>query len=68
MSTALTVNGKVHYFNYGVASKDTGQKVSENTLFEIGSVSKTFTATLAGYAQVAQPQPLNVIFGTSWLR
>lgn len=51
LSVALTINGQAHYFNYGVAAKDTGQKVSENTLFEIGSVSKTFTATLAGYAQ-----------------
>ncbi|WP_419866627.1 class C beta-lactamase [Pseudomonas fluorescens] len=51
LTVALTVNGHAHYFNYGLGAKDTGQKVSENTLFEIGSVSKTFTATLAGYAQ-----------------
>ena len=50
LSVALTINGQPHYFNYGVANKDTGQTVSKNTLFEIGSVSKTFTATLAGYA------------------
>lgn len=51
MAVALSVNGKHYFYNYGVASKETGQAVSNATLFEIGSLSKTFTATLATYAQ-----------------
>jgi CubicO group peptidase (beta-lactamase class C family) len=52
MAIGITVNGKRSFFNYGVASKSSGQAVTNETLFEIGSLSKTFTATLAAYGQV----------------
>ncbi|MGI2123621.1 class C beta-lactamase [Shewanella baltica] len=47
----ITIDGKQYFYQYGVSSKITGQSVTEHTLFEIGSISKTFTATLANYAQ-----------------
>jgi beta-lactamase class C len=50
MAVGVTAGGKQHFFYYGVASKETGAPVSAETLFEIGSISKMFTATLAGYA------------------
>ena len=53
VAVAITVDGKPTFFSYGVASKESGVPVSEHTLFELGSVSKTFTATMASYA-VAQ--------------
>jgi beta-lactamase class C len=59
MAVAITLNGKQHYFNYGVASKETGRPVAKDTLFEVGSVSKTFTATLAAYAQATGKLPLS---------
>lgn len=50
MAVAVTANGEQRYFNFGVADKQSGAPVTRDTIFEIGSVSKTFTATLASYA------------------
>ncbi|MCC6073206.1 class C beta-lactamase [Massilia sp. GCM10020059] len=52
MAVAITIDGKPAFFNYGVASREKQTPVSEKTLFEMGSISKVFTGTLASYAQV----------------
>ena len=53
MAIALSINGQQHYFNYGLANQEAGISVTDETLFELGSVSKIFTAALAGYAQAS---------------
>lgn len=52
MAVGVVVKGRAYVFYYGVASKATEHPVTSDALFEIGSISKTFTATLASYAQV----------------
>jgi beta-lactamase class C len=52
MAVGITIDGRHYIFDYGVASKETGKPVDRSTLFEIGSITKTFTASLASYAQV----------------
>lgn len=51
LAVGISVNGESYIFTYGVMSKSTGQPVTAETLFELGSISKTFTATLATYAE-----------------
>ncbi len=51
LAVAITHGGERHFFNYGVASHESSRAVNEHTLFELGSVSKLFTATLGAYAQ-----------------
>jgi beta-lactamase class C len=53
MAVGIAIKGQGYVFDYGMASKATGNPVTRKTLFEIGSVSKTFTATLATYAQIS---------------
>ena len=51
MAVAIVAGGQRQQYDFGVMSKATGKPVTGDTLFEIGSVSKTFAATLAAYAQ-----------------
>lgn len=51
MIIGITVNGKHQFFIYGVASRETRQPITPKTLFEVGSISKTFTATLVAFAE-----------------
>lgn len=52
MAIGIIAGDKHYVINYGSASLATHRPVTADTLFELGSVSKTFTATLASYAQV----------------
>jgi len=45
MAVAVVKDGKITYFNYGRTHKD-GKPIDENTLFEIASLTKTFTGTI----------------------
>ncbi|WP_110995765.1 class C beta-lactamase [Pseudomonas sichuanensis] len=59
MAVAVYANGQSHYFSYGWADKRDKQAVTRDTLFEIGSLSKTFTATLAALASAEGKLDLN---------
>ncbi|EMK3756455.1 serine hydrolase, partial [Providencia rettgeri] len=43
MSVAISIEGKHYFYHYGVLSKQNKAPINNNTLFEIGSLSKTFT-------------------------
>lgn len=46
MAVAVSAEGKQDFYRYGVPAKEGGKPLTQDTLFEIGSISKTLTATL----------------------
>jgi CubicO group peptidase (beta-lactamase class C family) len=61
LSIGILKNGKYFYYGYGETAKGNGQLPDEHTIFEIGSISKTFTsliladAVLKGRAKLEDP-------------
>jgi beta-lactamase class C len=52
VAVGLTIDGARHFVEYGSASPKAHVAVTRDTLFELGSISKTFTATLATLAEI----------------
>lgn len=51
ISIGLIDSGKQYFFNYGKISRNSKVDVDENTIYEIGSTTKLFTANLIAQAQ-----------------
>ncbi len=51
MAVVVLEGGRRHHLEFGMDAPEGGKPVDQNTLFELGSVSKVFTATLGAYAQ-----------------
>ncbi len=50
IAIAIVNPKKVYFCNYGYANKNKKTKITEKSIFEIASLTKTFTALLAGIA------------------
>ena len=51
LAVAISLKRRTALLQLWAGLEEDGRRVTPETLFEIGSVSKTFTATLAGYAR-----------------
>lgn len=52
VTVGVIIGEQTFVFNYGLASVRDQLPVGDSTIFEIGSISKTFAASLASYAEV----------------
>jgi serine-type D-Ala-D-Ala carboxypeptidase/endopeptidase len=52
LSIGICNNGKSSYYNFGTTTKDKNDLPSENTIYEIGSITKTFCSYLLAKAVV----------------
>ena len=59
LSIGIFKNGKTYFYGYGETAKGNGQIPTNNTYFEIGSISKTFTVTLLADAVIKGKVKLN---------
>ncbi|MCF6450238.1 beta-lactamase [Vibrio sp. MMG022] len=50
MSFAVVIDGKAHIYNYGYADLEKKLPVTDSTIFELGSISKTISSTMISYA------------------
>ena len=50
LSIGIYLNGKEFFFNYGSTEKENQILPTSRTIYEIGSISKTFTGTLLAQA------------------
>ncbi|WP_183556946.1 serine hydrolase [Mucilaginibacter sp. SP1R1] len=49
LSVGILKDGNVSIYNYGETTRDNGELPTPNTIFEIGSITKTFTSVLLAY-------------------
>jgi CubicO group peptidase (beta-lactamase class C family) len=59
IAIGILKNGQTTFYGYGETKKENGQLPDEHTIFEIGSITKTFTGTLLACAVTDEKSSLN---------
>jgi CubicO group peptidase (beta-lactamase class C family) len=62
LSIVVSVRGQTTFYNYGTVSKASPQLPTSDTLYEIGSITKTFTGVLAAKAVLDHRMDLDADF------
>lgn len=52
LSIGIYSDAKVQFYNFGTVARDKEQQPTKNTVYEIGSIAKTFTARLLAHAVI----------------